>query len=131
MHDNKQTVRQLFEHAFNRDAAAIDTLAHADYAPELRKVIELLRGAFPDLRYTIEELVAEDDRVAVRWHWTGTHTGVFRGVAPTRKSVTNSGAGIFRLRDGRIAGASIETDRLGFAQALGVAPGPATLFPAS
>jgi predicted ester cyclase len=89
-----------------------------------------LRGAFPDLHYTVEDVVADGDRVAVRWHWTGTHQGAFRGIAATQRAVTNNGLAIFRLRDGRIVAATLETDRLGFLQAIGVVPGPEILFPA-
>lgn len=134
---NKQVVTRLFEDGFNRnDAAAIDGLVSADYVDAsgergpaaLRQVMTRLHGAFPDIHYTIESVVAEGDDVAIRWHWSGTHRGVFRGVAPTARAVTNNGIGIFRVREGKIVAASIETDRLAFLQAVGVLPSTDALF---
>jgi steroid delta-isomerase-like uncharacterized protein len=122
---NKQVVRQLFEDGFNR-GAAIDALV-ADPKP-FEQVMVRLRGAFPDIHYTIEEVVAEGDRVAVRWQWTGKHEGVFRGVAPTHRTVTNRGMAVFQLQDGRITASALETDRLGFLQAIGVVPPDDQLF---
>ena len=134
---NKQVVTRLFEDGFNRnDSAAIDGLVSADYADAsgergpaaLRQVMTRLHGAFPDIHYTIDSVVAEGDEVAIRWQWSGTHRGVFRGVAPTARAVTNNGIGIFRLRDGKIVAASLETDRLGFLQAIGLLPSTDALF---
>lgn len=93
-----------------------------------RQVIDGLSHAFPDIRYTVEDLVAEDDRVAVRWYWSGTHRAPFRGLAPTERSLTNSGVAIFRLRAGKITAATLETDRLGFLQSIGVVPPNEALF---
>jgi steroid delta-isomerase-like uncharacterized protein len=81
-----------------------------------------LRTAFPDLHYTLEEVLAEGDQVAVRWHWTGTHEGAFRAFPATGKSVRNTGGGIFRLREGKIVAATLETDRLGFLEQIGAVP---------
>jgi predicted ester cyclase len=81
-----------------------------------------LRDAFPDLRYTVEDLVGEGDRVAVRWSWRGTHTGAFRGVAPTGTQVVSTGFAIFEIADGKLARAWLETDRLGFLMAIGAVP---------
>ena len=85
-------------------------------------VITALRGAFPDLVYTIEDVVAEGDRVAVRWTWRGTHQHAFRSFAPTGKPVTNTGFAIFQVTDGKLSRAWLETDRLGFLQAIGAVP---------
>lgn len=134
---NKRTVRRLFEEGFNRrDYATIDELVDTEYADSsgargpgaFRQVIDGLSHAFPDIRYTVEDLVAEDDRVAVRWYWSGTHRAPFRGLAPTERSLTNSGVAIFRLRAGKITAATLETDRLGFLQSIGVVPPNEALF---
>jgi predicted ester cyclase len=87
-----------------------------------------LGSAFPDIHYTIDDVLAEDDRVAIRWHWSGTHRGSYRGVEPTERSLTNAGAAIFRLRSGKIVTAALETDRLGFLQSIGVVPPNEILF---
>jgi steroid delta-isomerase-like uncharacterized protein len=134
---NHDTIRRLFEEGFNHgNAATFDELVAADYVDAagnrgpaaLQQVMTRLRGAFPDIEYTVDDLLGEGDRVAVRWHWTGTHRGAFRGVAPTERSVRNTGTAIFRLRDGKVVGAALETDRLGFLQGIGVVPPDEALF---
>ena len=135
--ENKQVVRRLFEDGFNhRDLAAIDQLVAVEYVDAagergpgaFKQVIERLGSAFPDIHYTVDDVLAEDDRVAIRWHWSGTHRGSFRGVAPTERSLTNAGVAIFRLRAGKIMAAALETDRLGFLQSIGVVPPNEVLF---
>jgi len=128
--ENKRSVTRLFETFNNADLTSIDALVGPDYVGAqgdkgpagFKAVVVGLRAAFPDLRYTLDDVVAEGDQVAVRWHWTGTHRGPFRGFPPTEKAVTNSGAGIFRLNGGKIVAAVLETDRLGFLEQIGVVP---------
>jgi steroid delta-isomerase-like uncharacterized protein len=87
-----------------------------------RVIVVGLRTSFPDIHYAVDDAVAERDRVAVRWHWTGTHKAPFRGFPATGRAVVNSGAGIFRLEGGKIVEAALETDRLGFLEQIGVVP---------
>lgn len=84
--------------------------------------ITALHAAFPDLQYTLEASVAAGNLVAVRWTWRGTHTGPFRSFAATGKQVSNTGQAIFELAGGKIVATSLETDRLGFLQAIGAIP---------
>jgi predicted ester cyclase len=123
---NTQTIRCLYEDVLSNHRLE---QASALFGPELpggasgfqTLAGELIR-AFPDIRYTVLELVAEGDRVAVRWQWTGTHAGPFRGFEPTHKSVTDAGMAIFTFSGARIAGVALQTDRLGLLQQLGVVP---------
>lgn len=136
--ENKRQIEKLFDTFNHGDLGRIDELVAPDYlgpqgdkGPDgFRKVVVGLRTAFPDIHYTIDDLVAEDDRVAVRWHWTGTHKAPFRAFPPTGKAVSNAGLAIFRLKDGRIVAASLETDRLGFLQQVGAVPENVGLGPA-
>jgi steroid delta-isomerase-like uncharacterized protein len=141
---NKQSVQRLFETFNHGDLSPIDTLvgpeyvgAQGDRGPAgFKAVVVGLRTAFPDLHYTLDDLMAEGDQVAVRWHWTGTHQAAFRAFPATGKAVANTGAGIFRLRDGKIVAAVLETDRLGFLEQIGAVPqgvgrGPRPLSPAA
>jgi steroid delta-isomerase-like uncharacterized protein len=97
--------------------------AQGDTGPAgFQAVVAGLRAAFPDIHYTLDDVVAEDDRVAVRWHWTGTHRGTFRGFPATGKTIANTGAGVFRFQDGQIVTAVLETDRLGFLEHIGAVP---------
>ncbi|HEX6533559.1 MAG TPA: nuclear transport factor 2 family protein [Gemmatimonadaceae bacterium] len=128
--ENRRKVALLFE-AFNTgDLDAIDELvgpecvgAQGNKGPAVFKVPVMgLRAAFPDIHYTLDDVVAEGDRVAVRWHWTGTHQGAFRGFPATGNTVVNPGAGVFRFAGGKIVAADLETDRLGFLEQIGVVP---------
>jgi steroid delta-isomerase-like uncharacterized protein len=69
----------------------------------LREAAEMLLDAFPDLIVTVEDQVAEGDRVSTRWWASGTHAGTFAGIAPTGRTVTISGIDIHRVARGRIA----------------------------
>ena len=60
-----------------------------------------LRQAFPDVKYTVEDMVAEGDRVVVRWTWHCTHEGDFLGIPATGKKATVPGMAIYRLADGK------------------------------
>jgi predicted ester cyclase len=67
-----------------------------------KQVVRLFRSAFPDLRVTTEDLVSEEDRVALRWRAEGTHRGELMGIAPTGKRVTLTGIEIVRIAGGKI-----------------------------
>jgi steroid delta-isomerase-like uncharacterized protein len=67
-------------------------------------------------------MIAEDDRVAVRWTFHATHTGNFRGIPPTGKSVTMTGITIYRLANEKIKEARSNLDMLGLLQQLGIIP---------
>lgn len=134
---NKDLIRRLFEEGLNAArGSVIDQIIGAEYVDgagergpnAFKQVMSRLHTAFPDLTYVIDDLLGEGDQVAVRWHWTGTHRGPFRGVAPTERSLTNTGTAIFRIRDGKVVAAALETDRLGFLQGIGVVPPNEVLF---
>jgi steroid delta-isomerase-like uncharacterized protein len=129
--ENKRSVEKLFNDCFNQgNLGLLDQLVAPEYVgPQgatgpagFRGVVVGLRTGFPDIHYTIDDLVAEGDRVAVRWHWTGTHNGPFRAFPPSGKPFTNPGLAIFKLKDGKIVAGALETDRLGFLQQIGAVP---------
>jgi steroid delta-isomerase-like uncharacterized protein len=128
---NKEIVRKIYEEAINRGRLdMLSELVAADYqGPDgakgpagFRATVERLRSGFPDIRFTIDQLIGEGEHVVVRWHWEATHDGPFAGIAPTHKHLTNSGIAIYELRNGRVARSFLETDRLGALQQLGVVP---------
>jgi predicted ester cyclase len=84
----------------------------------------MLFAAFPDQKWTIEELIAEGDKVVNRFTWRGTHQGNFLGIAPTGSQVEVKGVVIDRFADGKIADTRILMDNLGLMQQLGVVPTP-------
>lgn len=81
-------------------------------------------AAIPDMHATIEDMVAEGDRVTVRWIAEGTHRGTLMGIPPTGKHIRVGGISIYRLVDGRQAEQWEQADTLGLMQQLGVIPSP-------
>lgn len=128
-------VRRLYEEAINQGRTDLYAeLISADFVgPDGQRGVagytanvESVRAGFPDIRFHIEEIVDGGDRVAVRWSWEGTHTGSFRGFAPTGKRIRNTGIAIYEIKGGKAVRAVLETDRLGALQALGVLPARGT-----
>ena len=90
----------------------------------LKDVLRGMRAAFPDMHWTVEEQIAEGDKVATRFEWTGTHRGEFLGVPATGRAVTVWGVVIDRLEGGKIKDTRIIMDSLGLILQLGVFPPP-------
>jgi predicted ester cyclase len=125
---NKATVRRLYEEIINAARVElVDELMGVEYlGPNGERgpagfaaTVQDLRRGFPDIAFTVEDLMAEGDRVAVRWRWSATHSGQFRTFAATNRHVTNTGIAIYEFRDGRVMRAWLETDRLGALQQIG------------
>jgi steroid delta-isomerase-like uncharacterized protein len=90
----------------------------------LKDVLRGMRAAFPDLIFSIHEQIAEGDKVASRFEWTGTHTGTFLGVPATGRPVRVWGIVIDRLQAGRIKETRIIMDIFGLMMQLGAIPAP-------
>ena len=113
---NKALVRRWIDEVFTRgylDEA--DELFTSNYAmhdpsfprdvhgPEgVKRYVSAYRAAFPDLGITVEDQLADEDRVVTRWTLRGTHSGEFLGLAPTGEGVTVSGIEFDRMVGGRI-----------------------------
>jgi predicted ester cyclase len=82
----------------------------------------MYRAAFPDVRITVDDVIAADDKVVLRWHSEGTHRGGLEGLAPTGARASVTGIGIDRWKDGKVVEAWTEWDNLGLARQLGAAP---------
>jgi predicted ester cyclase len=89
----------------------------------MKRTIELNRNAFPDMKLTVEDQVAEGDKVVTRWRGEMTHTGELAGAAPTGRRVTITGITIDRLEDGQIVEAWRSMDTLGLLQGIGALGG--------
>jgi steroid delta-isomerase-like uncharacterized protein len=113
--ENKKAVRRVFEEIMNwGDLRAIDDLVADDYLVNeppgippgkegFRALVNMYRTAAPDLKMTIEEMIAEGDQVAARWTATGTMTGEMMGIPPSGQKVTFQAISWFRLKNGRLA----------------------------
>ncbi len=113
--ENKATVRRFIAEVFLKgDFTAVDELLADDFVPhtwgkvgggkdELRAAIKRVSAGLSNPSMTIEDMIAEDDRVAVRLTSHATQTGEFMGMPPSGKSYTIDEIHIFRLRDGKVA----------------------------
>jgi steroid delta-isomerase-like uncharacterized protein len=90
----------------------------------LKDILRAMRSGFPDLVFAIQEQIAEGDKVASRFEWTGTHRGTFLGIPATGRSVRVWGFVFDRLEQGRIKDTRILMDTLGLLIQLGVVPPP-------
>jgi steroid delta-isomerase-like uncharacterized protein len=131
---NKALVRRQFEELINRKNLSI---IDSDMAPDfvdheavpglpsglagVRAWISNLHQVCPDFHVTIEDMIAEGDRVVVRNTWRGTHTGPLLGIPPTGRSFVLKGIVIWRIADARICERWATLDQLGFLQQLGMA----------
>jgi steroid delta-isomerase-like uncharacterized protein len=132
---NKTLARRWFEDLFsggNLDAANeilsaefVDHLTHEEERglEELKHYVTIYRTAFPDIQDTLEQIVAEGDKVVIRWTSRGTHQGEFMGVAPTGRLVTFTGMRLFRIAENKIAESWVNIDERGMQEQLGTAPG--------
>ena len=130
--ENKAMLRRNCEEAFNKgDLAVVDEIIANNYVyhgsggqefkgPEgFKQFVTMLRTAFPDLHLTVEDMVAEGDKVAHRLTLRGTHKGDLMGIAPTGKQVTTTAITISRFVGGKEVEAWSSMDML---QQMGVAP---------
>lgn len=133
--DAKAVVRRAFEDFWSKGNAELakelftdDFVSHDPSTPDdfgkgpdrAKKLLQLYRGAFPDLNFEIEDIFAADDRVVTRWSSSGTHKNDFRGIAPTDKTARPTGITISRIENGRIAEEWINWDTLGLLRDLGL-----------
>jgi predicted ester cyclase len=92
-----------------------------------RAIVRLVRTAFPDQWWQIEDLIAEGDRVVARTPMTGTHRGDFFGIPPTGRSVTLTGVHLMRAAEGRVIEHRGNNDDMGLMRQLGVIPEPSAV----
>jgi steroid delta-isomerase-like uncharacterized protein len=132
---NKTLARRWFEDLFSRgdlDAANeilsadfLDHLSHEDERgiEELKHYVGIYRTAFPDIEDTVEDIVAEGEKVVVRWKSIGVHQGEFMGVAPTGRRVTFTGMRLFRIAENKIVESWVNIDERGLQEQLGAVSG--------
>lgn len=136
--DNKATQRRYVEQVQNRgDVAALDEFLAPDavnHTPPpgmpgtrdgAKRIVGMMRAAFPDHDAVVEHMVAEGDLVATYKMLTGTHRGDFMGIAPTHRRVRIRIMDFVRYRDGKVAEHWNIVDVIGLLRQLGVAPGTA------
>ena len=112
--ENKALIRRVFDEALNGgNLSVIDELFASNFVdnatPEqvagpigVKAYFQAVRAGFPDMHVSIDDLIAEADKVVIRTTWRGTHTGWYEGIAPTNKPVTRTMIQIFRIASGKI-----------------------------
>ena len=134
--DNKRIVLRVFEELWNEGKLEVaDELYHPDYVgydpvepdtgrargPEdVKAFVAMVRSAVPDIHFTVEDLLAEGDKVIVRWSASGTHTGVLMGIPPTGRRGMVTGTIIFRVVEGKLVQSWMNWDTMGMLRQLGL-----------
>jgi predicted ester cyclase len=137
--ENKAMVRRFVEEVWNKgNVGVIDEIGSPDWVEhdpdrpeELRGLgdakrrVEEVRSAFPDLYVTLEDLIAEGEKVVSRWRARGTHQGELLGIPPTGRQVEFTGMRIQRISGGKFVETWHQPDTLGMMRQLGLISEPA------
>ena len=109
----------LFDEVVAPDAVDHDPAPDQGRGPEgFKTFFGMMRNAFPDLGIAVDQMVADDENVAIAYTVTGTHQGEFQGVEPTGKSISVRGCQISRFEDGKLVERWGSSDELGILQQL-------------
>ena len=136
---NKAVVQQMYTELFSQGKLSLaEKLIAADFldqeappglsnrGPEsTRQLVSMFHNAFPDVSFHVEEMVAEGETVAARVTWTGTHHGMFMGIAPTGRSVQQRQMHFMHFQNDQMVEHLAIRDDLGLRQQLGVISAPA------
>ena len=132
---NKTIVRRLLEEPWKGNLEVVDEIIDRNYVghdpslPEplrgpdgLKEFVSTYHAGYSDARITVDEQIAEGDKVATRWTGRGKHDGDLMGIPPTGKQVTVSGLTLSRLADGKVIEEYTNWDTFGMMQQLGAVP---------
>jgi predicted ester cyclase len=124
--ENKAVVRREQEELWNHtgDLDAAEELFAAVQAEPAKQEAANFRRGFPDVISTIEDLIAEGDKVVARWRSRATHQGDYMGIAPTGNEVEFTGISFYRVEGGKIAESWNIEDQLGLMRQIGAFPEP-------
>jgi len=135
--ENKALMHRIYEEVFNqKNLVAIDDFIAPNFVnhsaaqlgmtggdlEHVKQFLSMVMQVFPDLHYTVEDLVAEGDKVVARLTISGTQQGAFMGIPPTGKHATISDIEIFRIANGKGVETWVQADYLGLLQQLGAIP---------
>ena len=128
LEENKAVVRRFIETYNKHDLSSIEDFVAPDFVdhthhqvgPEgLKQLFNMAFKAFPDWHETIEDIIAEGDKVWVHVTTTATHTGEWQGIAPTGKKITSEMVDIYRIVNGKHVEGRFVTDTLDFLKKIG------------
>jgi steroid delta-isomerase-like uncharacterized protein len=132
--ENKALVQRLYEEVWNNRRLEVanelispshalhdNHLLDSGVGPETyKRMVTRYIAAFPDLRFTVEDMICENDKLVVSWIVSGTHKGEFRGIPPTNRKISVDGITINHIANGKIMDSYVSWDALGMMQQLGV-----------
>lgn len=128
--ENKVAARSFLEDIWSKgDNAAIDKLLSPNFAfilsfmrtdgrEAFKNLVQANRTAFRDLTYTMEDVVADENKAAAYWTMTGTHVGTWNNIEPTGKDVSIQGMTFYKFADGKIVEAKVQNDVIGLMRQL-------------
>ncbi|MBI2659587.1 ester cyclase [Candidatus Woesearchaeota archaeon] len=134
MEKNKELMHRFYEEVFNKgNLSAIDEIFDENFVDrsfygkeagidEIRNSFKELRKTFPDARIKIEDMIAENDKVATRFVFSGTQKGEFMGISPTGKKISMSVMDIIRIKNNKIIERWGIEDNLSLWKQLGIEP---------
>ena len=137
VNDNKATLRRVFDEIWHKGDLSVTRQIYAKefvyYGAEsagavfrgpegYAELVRLYRTAFPDIHFTVEQMIGEGDDLVCRWTGSGTHRGELKGVRPTGKHVVNPGVSVCRFAGGKIVEERAFWDEQHMRQSLGVDP---------
>ncbi|UCH01388.1 MAG: ester cyclase [Candidatus Bathyarchaeota archaeon] len=129
LEENKAIIRRLVEAVYKQNLVVVDELLAPDFVEHsfqlkglesMKQTVTMLFKGFPDLHVTIEDIAAEGNKVWDRVTATGTHTGEYRGIAPTGKKITFTGVRIWRIIDGKVVERTSVFDFIDLFKKLGI-----------
>jgi steroid delta-isomerase-like uncharacterized protein len=136
--ENKAVVQRFIDEVLNQgkletaDEIVAEDFVELDPLPGqrqgrggLKEIVALLRTAYPDMHWSVDETIAAGEKVVTRFTWTGTHKGDFLGIPATGRPVSVKGVVIDRIVGGKMTDSRILMDNLGMMQQLGVISPPA------
>ncbi|HEV2198690.1 MAG TPA: ester cyclase [Bryobacteraceae bacterium] len=138
LEDNKALARKVYEECFSKGKLDLvdeiyskDCTFHDPVFPQMgagaesmRRHIQMCRSAFPDLRFVVNDIIAEKDEVVLHWTATGTQQGQFLGVVPTHRQASVTGTSICRIKNGKIIEQFADWNLLTMLEQLGAATAP-------
>ena len=128
--ENKALIRRLVEEGWT-NPDTLDEIVAADFVTfggargldALKQFLSSVLTGFPDTRWVIEDIIAEGEKVVVRFKFSGTHTGEWQGIPPTNKHVSFDAAHTYRIAGGKVAEALWrQSDSFGIYAQLGIMP---------
>ena len=130
--ENKALIRRYWQASNEHNLDILDELMTTDYVQHgttgdmnlqaVKASHSMIIAAFPDITATIDDIIAEGNRVVVRMHTSGTQKGEFQGIPPSGKTAVITEISIYRITEGKIAEAWGVSDWLGLMQQLGAIP---------